>query len=178
MSQLTGREPGVVGAALDDPDSWCGIIVDGEHTDPVVLRISMRCKRHDRFMLVTDAMPSVGTNNKSFVICRAARSPCRATCAWMRMAAWPAPTSTWRAACATRCPCWDCRCPKRFGWRACIRRNSWAWPTKLGRIAPGYRANFVVADDQIRVSETWIDGAQSYGLLGRRLKAVGAVSQN
>src|SRR3984893_6392863 len=33
MSQLTGREPGVVGAALDDPDSWCGIIVDGEHTD-------------------------------------------------------------------------------------------------------------------------------------------------
>src|SRR5262249_33803844 len=68
MSQLTGRAPGVVGAALDDPDSWCGIIVDGEHTDPVVLRISMRSKRHDRFMLVTDAMPGVGTNNKSFLI--------------------------------------------------------------------------------------------------------------
>src|SRR5262249_18512064 len=66
MSQLTGREPGVVGAALDDPTSWCGIIVDGEHTDPVVLRIAMRCKRLDRFMLVTDAMPSVGTNNESF----------------------------------------------------------------------------------------------------------------
>jgi len=27
-----------------------------------------------------------------------------------------------------------------------------------GRIAPGYKANFVVADDQINVSETWIDG--------------------
>ena len=35
MSQLTGREPGVVGAALDDPDSWCGIILDGHHVDPV-----------------------------------------------------------------------------------------------------------------------------------------------
>src|SRR5688572_9143513 len=66
MSQLTGREPGVVGAALDDPDSWCGIIVDGRHVDPVVLRIALRCKRHDRFMLVTDAMPSVGTDEKSF----------------------------------------------------------------------------------------------------------------
>src|SRR5579862_4516181 len=66
MSQLTGREPGVVGAALDDQDSWCGIIVDGEHTDPVVLRIALRCKRHDRFLLVTDAMPSVGTDRKSF----------------------------------------------------------------------------------------------------------------
>src|SRR6202021_1601002 len=40
-SQLTGREPGVVGAALDDRNSWCGIIVDGEHTDPVVLRIAL-----------------------------------------------------------------------------------------------------------------------------------------
>jgi N-acetylglucosamine-6-phosphate deacetylase len=29
---------------------------------------------------------------------------------------------------------------------------------ELGRIAPGYKANFVVADDQIQVSETWIDG--------------------
>ena len=66
MSQLTGREPGVVGAALDDPGSWCGIIVDGAHTDPVVLRIALRCKPHDRFMLVTDAMPSVGTDNASF----------------------------------------------------------------------------------------------------------------
>ena len=66
MSQLTGREPGAVGAALDDPGSWCGIIVDGEHTDPVVLRIALRCKPHDRFMLVTDAMPSVGTEQASF----------------------------------------------------------------------------------------------------------------
>src|SRR2546422_501979 len=66
MSQLTGREPGVVGAALDDPNSWCGIIVDGEHTSPVVLRIALRCKPWNRFMLVTDAMPSVGTDNKSF----------------------------------------------------------------------------------------------------------------
>src|SRR5436305_3627368 len=68
MSQLTGREPGAVGAALEDPSSWCGIIVDGEHTDPVVLRIALRCKPHDRFMLVTDAMPSVGTDNGSFAL--------------------------------------------------------------------------------------------------------------
>jgi len=66
MSQLTGREPGAVGAALDDQSSWCGLIVDGEHTSPVVLRIALRCKPHDRFMLVTDAMPSVGTGASSF----------------------------------------------------------------------------------------------------------------
>jgi N-acetylglucosamine-6-phosphate deacetylase len=29
---------------------------------------------------------------------------------------------------------------------------------ELGRIAPGCRASFVVADDDIRVQSTWIDG--------------------
>jgi N-acetylglucosamine-6-phosphate deacetylase len=66
MSQLTVREPGAVGAALDDAASWCGIIVDGRHVDPVVLRLALRCKPIDRFLLVTDAMPSVGASDKSF----------------------------------------------------------------------------------------------------------------
>jgi N-acetylglucosamine-6-phosphate deacetylase len=29
---------------------------------------------------------------------------------------------------------------------------------ELGHIAPGFRANFVVADHHLRVLETWIDG--------------------
>jgi N-acetylglucosamine-6-phosphate deacetylase len=68
MSQLTGREPGVVGAALDDQHSWAGIIVDGLHVDPVVLRIALRSKPHDRFMLVTDAMPNVGIDGDEFML--------------------------------------------------------------------------------------------------------------
>jgi N-acetylglucosamine-6-phosphate deacetylase len=30
--------------------------------------------------------------------------------------------------------------------------------SEVGRIAPRYRANFVLADDQMRVLGTWIDG--------------------
>jgi N-acetylglucosamine-6-phosphate deacetylase len=66
MSPLTHRAPGVVGAALDDPTSYCGIIVDGQHVDPVALRIALRAKSVDRFMLVSDAMPTVGSPTKSF----------------------------------------------------------------------------------------------------------------
>jgi N-acetylglucosamine-6-phosphate deacetylase len=29
---------------------------------------------------------------------------------------------------------------------------------ELGRIAPGYRASFVLADDALNVLDTWIDG--------------------
>jgi N-acetylglucosamine-6-phosphate deacetylase len=66
MSPLTSREPGVVGAALESQAAWCGIIVDGRHVDPVTLRIALRTRPLDRFMLVTDAMPTVGMVDKSF----------------------------------------------------------------------------------------------------------------
>ena len=68
MSPLRAREPGAVGAALDDAESYCGIIVDGKHVDPATLRIALRCKRADRLMLVTDAMPSVGDAAKRFTL--------------------------------------------------------------------------------------------------------------
>jgi N-acetylglucosamine-6-phosphate deacetylase len=68
MSPLLHRAPGVVGAALDDPDSWCGLIVDGVHVDPVALRIALRAKNPAKFMLVTDAMPNIGTTADSFML--------------------------------------------------------------------------------------------------------------
>ena len=66
MSPLGSRAPGAVGAALDS-DVWCGLIVDGRHVHPATMRIAARAKP-DRLMLVTDAMPSVGQVDKSFVL--------------------------------------------------------------------------------------------------------------
>jgi len=68
MSPLTSREPGAVGAALEDAASWCGLIADGRHVHPAVLRIALRARRLDRFMLVTDAMSAVGTLEKTFTV--------------------------------------------------------------------------------------------------------------
>ena len=68
MSQLGNREPGAVGAALAHDASWCGLIVDGHHVHPEVMKIALRAKRRDRFMLVSDAMPSVGAEAKDFVL--------------------------------------------------------------------------------------------------------------
>jgi len=66
MSPLTTRAPGVVGAALIDDRGYCGIIVDGRHVHPAALTLALRAKPLDRFMLVTDAMPSVGLADKTF----------------------------------------------------------------------------------------------------------------
>ncbi len=68
MSPLSHRAPGVVGAALDDQSVYCGIIVDGFHVDDAALRIALRARPINRFMLVSDAMPCVGSDEKSFVL--------------------------------------------------------------------------------------------------------------
>ncbi len=68
MSQLEGRAPGVVGAALDSKDSWCGVIVDRVHVHPAALRIALAAKGAEGIVLVTDAMPTVGSDQKSFML--------------------------------------------------------------------------------------------------------------
>ena len=68
MSQLANRAPGMVGAALEDDATFAGIIADGHHLHPATLRVAVRAKGAHRLMLVTDAMPSVGTDSPSFML--------------------------------------------------------------------------------------------------------------
>jgi N-acetylglucosamine-6-phosphate deacetylase len=65
MTQLVARAPGAVGAALDS-DAWCGIIVDRVHVHPASLRIALAAKGRDKLVLVTDAMPTVGSDETTF----------------------------------------------------------------------------------------------------------------
>ena len=59
MSQMTVREPGMVGAAIGS-EAYASIIADGIHVAPEMLRIALRARpRPDRMILVTDAMPTV-----------------------------------------------------------------------------------------------------------------------
>ncbi|RME68283.1 MAG: N-acetylglucosamine-6-phosphate deacetylase, partial [Alphaproteobacteria bacterium] len=67
MSPLESRAPGLVGAALDLPALWAGIIADGFHVHPAALRLAVRAKGVERVMLVTDAMATVGADIASFM---------------------------------------------------------------------------------------------------------------
>ena len=69
MSQLGHRAPGLVGAAIDHPSVWCGIIADGHHVDPKALRTALRAKRGEgKLFFVTDAMSLVGSEKDSFTL--------------------------------------------------------------------------------------------------------------
>lgn len=67
MRPTTARDPGVVGAALENNHSWCGIILDGHHVHPAVARAACRLKK-DKLFLVSDAMATVGSKDKSFLL--------------------------------------------------------------------------------------------------------------
>jgi N-acetylglucosamine-6-phosphate deacetylase len=64
MRPLASREPGPIAQALESTDAWYGLIVDGAHVDPAMLRLALRGL--GRPVLVTDAMPLVGGSRSSF----------------------------------------------------------------------------------------------------------------
>jgi N-acetylglucosamine-6-phosphate deacetylase len=161
MSPLTSREPGVVGAALENQTAWCGLIVDGRHVDPVVLKIALKLRPLDRFMLVTDAMPSVGmTGSKTFMLQGRMITVEDGVCvdAHGTLAG-----SDLDMASAVR----NARALLDLDLAAAARMAS-AHPaaflgleTETGRIAPGLRADLVAVTDGLEVLETWIGGEPS-----------------
>jgi N-acetylglucosamine-6-phosphate deacetylase len=134
--------------------------VDGYHVDPVVLKLALQCKRRDRFILVTDAMPSVGADVKSFNLLGRTITAKNGVCidedgtlAGSDIDMATAVRNTVRlldvdiadaARMASRYPA-----------------DFLGLSQSFGRIAEGYRANLIVVDDDLTVHETWIDGARS-----------------
>lgn len=62
MSALTSREPGAVGAALLNENTYCGFIVDHYHLHPKSAELALKVKGASRAMLVTDAMAHAGSD--------------------------------------------------------------------------------------------------------------------
>lgn len=159
MSQMTAREPGVVGAALIDELSWCGIIVDGHHVDPRVLKLALRAAPLSRFMLVSDAMPSVG-GTKGFTLDGQPISVVDGKCV---NADGTIAGSDLDMASGVR----NAVSMLGLDLADAVAMAS-AHPAafldldhQLGRIEPGYRANLVLLDGDLQVVETWIDGVRS-----------------
>ncbi len=155
MSGLGSREPGAVGAALSS-DSWCGIIVDGHHVHAATLKVALRAKRHDRFMLVTDAMPSVGADTRSFEIQgrkitvngdKIVDDEGRLAGAHLDMA----------TAVRNSVRLLNLELPDAVR-MASASPAAFLKLEDVGRIAPGQRANLVLLDPQLNVTRTWIDG--------------------
>lgn len=157
MSPLQSRTPGLVGAALEHADGIAGIIADGHHVHPAVLRVALRAKGADRLMLVTDAMPPVGTDARGFMLgeseIRLENGSLRnadGTLAGSALTMIDAVKGMSRLAriSLTQAARMASEVPARF-----LRLDG-----ERGAIAPGMIADLVALDGDARVARTWIGG--------------------
>jgi len=158
MTPLVGRDPGVVGAALADKNSYAGVIVDGFHVANGSLKAALNAKGTDHIILVTDAMPSVGMQDKAFDIMGTPVTVENGRCTY---ADGTLAGSDLDMISAVRNSC---------DWLGVSLADAAHMASKVpaeflgisethGTIEAGRRASFVLVDGDRNVRQVWIDGA-------------------
>lgn len=56
MDEFRHREPGAIGAILEDQRISATVILDGEHISPLAFRILLKCKGREKVVLITDSL--------------------------------------------------------------------------------------------------------------------------
>ncbi len=159
MTPLGSREPGVVGAALDDPHSWCGLIADGHHVHPVALRVAIAAKARGKSVLVTDAMPPVGSDSPEYVLngqtIVVRDGICQSDAGVLAGSALDMATGVRNLVNMVGLPLAE------------ASRMASAYPAAWlgldrtqGRLVAGQRADFAVLDDALVAHETWVSGVR------------------
>ena len=159
MTPLGSREPGLVGAALDDPYSWCGLIVDGHHVHPAALRVAIAAKARGKSVLVTDAMPPVGADSPEYILngqtIIARDGICQSDTGVLAGSALDMATGVRNLVNMVGLPLAEAsRMASAYpaAWLGLDRTH--------GRLVAGQRADFAVMDEGLVVSETWIGGVR------------------
>ena len=161
MSQLGNREPGAVGAALHDEKVWCSLIVDGVHVSPVTLKLALRCKPIDRFVLVSDAMPTTGGTAAGFSL----------NGRWIQAAGGrlvdeqgtlAGADLSMLAAVRNAHQMLDLPLAQAVAMASTHPAKFLAIGHQLGRIAPGQVASLLALDGELTILRRWINGSEEW----------------
>jgi N-acetylglucosamine-6-phosphate deacetylase len=159
MRPLASREPGPIAAALEQPDVFFGMIVDGVHVDPAMLRLALRGSA--RPILVTDAMPPVGGSQPGFRLYGEAITVRDGRCT--RADGTLAGAFLDMASAVRNCVrMLDVPLTQALRFAAMHPAEFIGVGDRLGRLASGYRADMVAFEPQdVSVIETWVAGARN-----------------
>jgi len=156
MRPLDSREPGPIAAALETPGAWFGMIVDGHHVAPPMLRLALRGVAHP--ILVSDAMPPVGGSRSSFILNGERISVNNGRCA--RADGTLAGAALGMATAVRNCvELLGVPLTQALRFASAEPASFLGLAATLGRIAPGYRADLVAFDPvDIKIHQTWVAG--------------------
>jgi N-acetylglucosamine-6-phosphate deacetylase len=156
MRPLASREGGPIAQALESPNAWYGLIVDGVHVDPAMLRLALRGLGHP--MLVTDAMPPVGGSRHTFALhgeTITVRNGCCATDAGTLAGA----VLDMASAVKNCVRLLDVPLPDALRFASAHPAAFLGLADMLGKLARGYRADLVAFDPKaMTVLTTWVAG--------------------
>jgi N-acetylglucosamine-6-phosphate deacetylase len=156
MRPLSSREPGPIAQALESPDAWYGIIVDGVHVDPAMLRLALRGL--GRPVLVTDAMPPVGGSRSNFSL-HGKNVTVRDGCCVTDDGALAGTVLDMAAAVRNCIRLLGVSLPDALRFASAHPAAFLGLEQMLGKLAPGYRADLVAFDPtDMRVLATWVAG--------------------
>jgi N-acetylglucosamine-6-phosphate deacetylase len=166
MRPLATREPGPIAAALEAAGAWFGMIVDGVHVAPAMLRLALRGAAHP--MLVTDAMPPVGGSTSTFTLYGQEISVRNGRC--LRQDGTLAGAVLDMASAVRNCvQLLQVPLTHALRFASAEPASFLGLDATLGRLAPGYRADMVAFDaGDIRIYETWVAGEATKTKLSRK----------
>jgi N-acetylglucosamine-6-phosphate deacetylase len=159
MRPLQSRDPGPIAAALESTTAWYGLIIDGWHVSPAMLRLALRgCGQP---MLVTDAMPPVGGRESTFHLYEQEIQVVGGRC--LRADGTLAGAALDMATAVRNCVnLLQVSLPDALRFASRNPAEFIGAGHMLGRLAPGYRADMVAIDPgPIAVLETWVAGETS-----------------
>jgi len=157
MSQLSSRAPGVVGAALADPRVVCGLIADGEHAHALAYRAAIAAKGARGVALVSDAMPPAAGGPDVYEL-----QGRRMTRVGRKLIAEDGALAgaaiTMRDAIDYVVKALGLPLAQALTMATLTPARLLGLDDRIGRIAPGYRADLVHLTDALDVAEVWARG--------------------
>ncbi|MGH6889830.1 MAG: N-acetylglucosamine-6-phosphate deacetylase [Rhizomicrobium sp.] len=162
MPPFQGRAPGLVGTAFAERGLTAGIIVDCLHVDPLSVRAAFGAKGAGGIALVTDAMPTVGSDLVEFELTgrKIFLRDGRLVTAEGTLAGAHLDLAT-----AVRNAVTRCGIPLEDSLRAATHTPATflGLEHERGSLVANARADLVALDERLRVVGCWIDGVESAG---------------
>ena len=163
MSQFGSRAPGLVGAALAEPSVVCGLIADGRHVHDVAMRAAFNAKGPGGIALVSDAMPPAAGGPPAFTLQgrRVTRSGDRLVADDGALAG-----STITVLDAVRHVVGALGLPlaDALGMATSTPARLLRLDNRVGRLAPGRRADLIHFSDDLALRGVWRGGRREEGV--------------
>lgn len=159
MGLLGHRLPGLVGAALSDPRIIAGLIADGHHVAPTAIKVAIAAKGVEGIALVSDAMPPSAGGPDTFSLQGRNVTRTGSRAAFDETGALAGSATTMLESVRYLVQSCDIPLADALTMATLTPARMLGVDDRIGRLAVGYRANFVHIGDNFAVRSVFSTSA-------------------